>query len=141
MRSCRFISLAAWGALALLCLAAAAACGDDDDASQGTTPTPFSLGSNLTIRGQQVTLPQGVAYFNQELACQDEANAASADCLNDLKVLMRGDSYIIFEPATPRVVARRIEPEDESDFRPLLGLISGTTGGESPSPVAPAPTQ
>lgn len=140
MRSCRFVSLL--GLLVLLCLAAAVACGDDDgDASDGSTPTPFPLGSTLTIRGEEVTLPPGVAYMNQTPSCQTEANAFSPNCVNDIKMLLRGNSYILFDPSAPRVVARRIEPEDESDFRPLLGLISGTTGGESPSPEAPAPTQ
>ena len=130
MRCCRFTSLIAWGALALLCLAAAAACGDGGDSTEGPTPTPFSLGSKVTIRGQQVALPEGVIYIKQAPECQEEANASSADCLSDFKMLLRGNSYIIFEPSQPRVVARRIEPEDESDFRPLLGLIAGTTGGE-----------
>lgn len=143
MRSRRSALFMALMALALFSLAAAAACGDDDDAGEtaGPTPTPFSLGSTLTVRGQQLTLPQGVAYINQTPDCQQEANASSADCLNDLKMLVRGDSYILFDAAQPRVVARRIEPEDESDFRPLLGIISGTTGGESPAPDEPAPTQ
>jgi hypothetical protein len=97
------------------------------------------LGSTLTIRGQQVTLPPGVTYANLSPECQGEAAASIPECLGDSKLLMRGKSYIAFEPSTPRVIARRIEPEDESDFRPLLGLIAGTTSGESSSP--PAPTQ
>ncbi len=146
MRGHRSALLIASGVLALL-LFAAGACGgkegsDDgsvDNATDAPSPAPSLLGSTLTIRGQHVTLPPGVAYANLSPECQGEASASSPACLDDSTVLTRGKSYIVFEPSTPRVIARRIEPEDESDFRPLLGLIAGTTsGGPSSTPV---PTQ
>ena len=146
MRSCRSLLLAGGGVLLLLVIAAGACGGDggSGDASAGSaadgpSPTPFSLGSTLTIRGQQVTLPPGVTFANLSSECQVEAAAARPECLRDFKVLTRGRSYIVFEPSTPRVIARRIEPEDESDFRPLLGLIAGTTSGESST--GPTPTR
>ena len=128
--------------ISLVLTASASACGGDGKSgptpSDGPDTTPFSLGTTLTIRGQEVTLPEGIAYINQTLDCQREANASSAECVNDIKMLFRGDSYILFDPAQPRVIARRIELEDEGDFRPLLGLIAGTSGGtpieESPGP-------
>jgi len=129
---------AALAGLGLLLFLAAACGGDDGDAGSGISPTPFTLGSTLTIRGQEVTLPQGVQYINQKQQCQQPDTAFTQECLEDLKILSRGNSYIIFDPTQPRVIARRIEPEDEADFRPLLGLISGTTAGGASSP-APSP--
>lgn len=123
--------------LGLFVLAAAAACGGDDDAPEVTptdapTPTPFSLGNSLTIRGQDVPIPEGVSYVNEKEECRQEASAQTDECKNGLKMLTRGDSYILFDPAIPRVISRRIEPEDEADFRPLLQLITGTATGDSP---------
>jgi hypothetical protein len=141
MRGRRSTLIIASGAL-LLFLAGGACSGDDGsvvNTTEGPSPTPFSLGSTLTIRDQEVTLPSGVTYANMSPECQHESTALTSDCVNDSKVLIRGKSYILFEPSTPRVIARRIEPEDESDFRPLLGLIAGTTGGESP--LTPSPAQ
>lgn len=123
--------------LGLFALAAAAACGGGDDAPEVTptdafTPTPFSLGNSLTVRGQEMPIPEGVSYFNDKEECRQEASAQTDECRNGLKMLTRGDSYILFDPATPRVISRRIEPEDEADFRPLLQLITGTATGDSP---------
>jgi len=133
-----------WLACAALIAAVAIACGGGDNGSsdnhtEGPTPTPFSLGDTLTIRGQEVVLPVGIRYFNQSPECQAEANVSSPECQNDLKMLARGDSYILFDAAQPRVIARRIESEDEGDFRPLLGLITGSTGGETPT-LEPQPS-
>ncbi len=143
MRSPRVPSVLPLVAATLALAAAASACGGDDETgptpTEGPTPTPFSLGATLIIRGQEVTLPEGVAYINQTPDCQQEANASSAQCANDLKMLVRGNSYILFDPAQPRVIARRIEPEDEDDFRPLLGLIAGTSGGGTSNEESPGP--
>ncbi len=142
MLSTRLLSSYAWAALVPLLLMSAAACGGGDDAADVTatetpfltpTPTPFSLGNSLTIRGQLVTLPEGVAYINQTPDCQVEANASSDQCLKDLKMLVRGNSYILFDAATPRMIARLIEPEDEASLRPLLDIISDTAVGASPT--------
>lgn len=130
-------------AVSLVLVAAASACGGDSEIeatpTEGPTPTPFSLGATLSIRGQEVTLPDGVAYINQTPDCQQEANASSPECASDLKMLVRGDSYILFDLAQPRVIARRIEPEDEGDFRPLLGLIAGASGSGTSSEASPGP--
>ena len=75
-------------------------------------------------------------YINETPDCQTEANASSPQCAADYKMLVRGDSYIIFDPSVPRVISRRIEKADEGDFRPLLGLIAGTTEGGGSSPAA-----
>lgn len=133
-----FIPIAALVGLGLTMLVATACGGDNDDTGAGASSTPFTLGSTLTIRGREVTLPQGVEYINQKQQCQREDTAFTQECLADLKMIMRGNSYIIFDPSSPRVIARRIEPEDEADFRPLLGLISGTSPGDTSSPT-PSP--
>lgn len=128
---------------AVLGLVGAGGCGGGDEAhdiaTEGPTPTPFSLGTSLNFRGQEVALPAGVAYINQKPQCQQESTAWTGECLNDLKMLVRGDSYILFDTDPVRVIARRIEPEDETDFRPLLGLISGNPGGVSNGEGSPAP--
>jgi hypothetical protein len=146
MRGRRSVFLIAWGVLVPLIFATGACGGDDSsdggslgNATEGSSPTPFLLGSTLTIRGQQVALPPGVTYANLSPECQEEAAASTPGCLSDSKLLLRGKSYIAFDPSIPRVIARRIEPEDESDLRPLLGLISGTTSDESSSAPAPTP--
>lgn len=141
MLSGRFLSSFAWAPLDLLLVIAALACGGGDNGAEVTpteapTPTPFSLGTFLTIRGREVPLSEGIAYVNNKAECQQEANASSDECLNDLKMLVRGNSYILFDALVPRVIARRIEPEDESDFRPLLGIIAGATDGNAPDPSA-----
>ncbi len=124
---------------ASLCLALAVACGGGDgreaDGTQAAGGTPYALGPSFTIRGQEVQLPAGATMVNQKPECQQEAAALTPQCANDLKMIARGNSYILFDPTVPRVVARRIEPEDDKDFRPLLGLISGTTSKESASPA------
>ncbi len=90
--------LPAYLAAALLTvLAVLSACGDDDagsssDETPGPSPTPFVLGPTLTIRGQQVTLPDGVAYYNQKVDCQQEATANTGACVDDFKMLIRGES-------------------------------------------------
>jgi hypothetical protein len=68
-----------------------------------------------------------------------EATASQPECLEDTKALTRGRSYIVFDPYTLNVIAHRIEPEDESDFRPLLDLIAGTNSGPLSSTSSPAP--
>ena len=129
----------AWALPALLLMITASACGGGDNdgvevtPTDAPTPTPFSLGTSVTIGGQEVPLPAGVVYMNQSAECQQEETALSDACLNDLKMLVRGNSYILFDPAAARVIARRIEPEDESDFRPLLAIIAGNTGSVTPS--------
>ena len=128
--------------LGIVCLVAVACGGGDGNntSTDGPTPTPFSLGSTLSIRGQQVKLADGIAYFNQTIDCQDAVDAGSPKCVNDLKMLERGQSYILFDPTQPKVIARRIEPEDEADFRPLLGLISGTTSASGAPVQTPSPS-
>ncbi|HET9476929.1 MAG TPA: hypothetical protein VFP63_05535 [Dehalococcoidia bacterium] len=137
MRCARLLPGLTWTALAFSLVMAAAACGGDDDAPETTptdvpTATPFSLGTTLSIHGQDITLPEGVAFINQTADCQAEGNASSPTCLNDLKMLVRGSSYILFDATIPRVISRRIEPEDESDFRQLLDAITGTADSASP---------
>ena len=122
------------------CLAVLVACGGGGEnqlAAETQTPngTPFELGTAVTIRGQEVQIPAGATMTNQKPECQQEATALTSSCVNDLKMIARGNSYILFDPTIPRVIARLIEPEDDKDFRPLLGLISGTTGRESASPA------
>lgn len=137
MRVARLFDVLAGVALASSLLIAASACGGDDGGPEpsptdASSPTPFSLGKTISIRGRDFELPAGIAYTNQTADCQLEANASSDNCLNDLKMLVRGDSYIIFDSVVPRVIARRIEPADESDFRPLLNAIAGTEDAASP---------
>lgn len=143
MPSSRLLYLMASSAVFLAALVASA-CGDDDETAAtptaaGPTATPYSLGTTLVIRGQEVALPEGVAYTNQSPECQQEVTASSPDCADDLKLLTRGNSYILFDAGGERVIARRIEPDDEADFRPLLGLISGTTGADSSNEETQSP--
>lgn len=131
MRFARLFDVLAGVALASSLLIAASACGGDDPGPEtsptdASSPTPFSLGKSISIRGKDFELPAGVAYTNQTADCQLEANASSDECQNDLKMLVRGETYIIFDPKVPRVIARLIQPADEGDFRPLLNAIAGT---------------
>ncbi|HET8943778.1 MAG TPA: hypothetical protein VFO59_03275 [Dehalococcoidia bacterium] len=100
--------------------------------TEAPTATPFALGSSVTIRGEEFALPEGVSYINQTADCQLEANASSDTCINDFKMLVRGNSYILFDARVPQVIARLIEPQDESYLRPLLDAIEGAVDSASP---------
>jgi hypothetical protein len=131
------VALIAW----LLALATSA-CGDGDEpatASPVPTASFYSLGTTLTIRGQEIVLPSGILYSNEAIDCQKQETALSTKCASGLKLLSRGNSYLLFDPNGPRVVARRIEQEDEADFRPLLGIIAGTSDAWITPTPSPAP--
>lgn len=137
MPSARSLFRFAWAALVFSLVITASACGGDDASPKVTpteapTATPYSLGSSVTIRGEEFALPEGVSYINQTADCQLEANASSDTCINDFKMLVRGNSYILFDPEGPQVIARLIEPQDESYLRPLLDAIAGIADGASP---------
>ena len=137
MRVARLFDVLAVATLAVSLLIAVSACDGDDGGPEpsptdASSSTPFSLGKSVSIRGRDLELPAGVAYINQTADCQLEANASSDECLNDLKMLVRGETYIIFDPRVPRVIARLIQSADEGDFRPLLNAIAGTEDAASP---------
>jgi hypothetical protein len=93
------------------------------------------MNASSTIRGRTVRVPPGAVLVNQDEACFTAPAATSPECQGANKILYRGETLIIFDPDPPRILARKILPEDEADFRPIVNIISGLDEGvASPTP-------
>ncbi len=102
-------------------------------AATAPTPTPFTLGPTLSLGGKQITLPPGVSAIDQTPSCQTPESAGSPACINDLKIILKGYSYVIYDPVASQIVARAIRPEDAAEFAPIIAILTGQSVDAAPS--------
>jgi hypothetical protein len=138
--------LAAAAVASALLVAVLQGCDDDgpgrvetEDRPAVAARTPRHLGDTLTIRGREVTLPTEATFANHKEECWTEELEATQPCIDGLKQISRGESYILYDPTGPRLVAHYIAPEDEEEFRPLADLIAGHFVDDAPGDDDGAP--